>query len=93
MITHVVLFRMAEGSEPAELVSRLRALPDQIREIRSYHAGVDVVHGPTSYDVGLVSGFADLDALEAYRRHPAHQEVLEWIGVHTTDRVAVDFEA
>ncbi|MEQ1747574.1 MAG: Dabb family protein, partial [Saprospiraceae bacterium] len=53
-------------------------------EIVTYEVGVDVVAGPTSYQVGLHSTFADVEALEAYRVHHAHQAVVQLIGEVST---------
>ena len=50
-----------------------------------------MVHTPVSYEVGLHSTFDDVDALERYREHPAHQAVLQLIAEVSTERVAVDW--
>jgi Stress responsive A/B Barrel Domain len=92
MLTHVVLIRLADPDAHAdELVDRLRALPAQVPEIRTYDAGRDVSRGPTSYDVGLHSTFDDGDALERYRLHPAHQGVLAFLERVSTERVVADW--
>ena len=67
------------------------ALAGLIPEIRAYEVGVDVVGGPTSYQVGLHSTFDDVEALERYRAHHAHQAVLQLIAEVSTHRVAVDW--
>jgi hypothetical protein len=93
MLAHVVLFKLNDPAADADrLVEALRALPAQIPEIRDYQAGKDVTGGPTSYDVGLWSTFDDDPALQRYRHHPAHQEVLDLVEEITETRVAVDWE-
>ncbi len=80
MIQHVVLIRFKKDAPvraQEDLVTALRELPPMIEEIREYRVGLDVVHGPNSAEVGLVSSFDDLDALQRYRVHPAHQKVLK----------------
>jgi hypothetical protein len=91
MLHHIVALRVPDAVQAEELASRLNALEDLIPEIRSYTAGVDVVHSPVSYEVGLHSTFDDVDALERYRAHPAHQAVLQLIAEVSTERVAVDW--
>lgn len=91
MLHHVVCLRVPDPVQAEELASRLNALKDLIPEIRSYTAGVDVVGTPVSYEVGLHSTFDDVDGLEAYRAHPAHQAVLGLIAEVSTERVAVDW--
>lgn len=93
MLTHIVAFQLTDAADAAELVGRLLALRGAVPSLRDLEAGVDVVHSPSSYDVGLVCRFDSLADLDAYRSHPAHVEVLEWINAHTTGRVAVDFES
>jgi hypothetical protein len=91
MLHHVVALRVPDPVQAEELASRLNALRELIPDIRSYSAGVDVVQTPLSYEVGLHSTFDDVDALERYRAHPAHQAVLQLIAEVSTERVAVDW--
>ncbi len=95
MIQHVVMigFRADTTEEQIGQLERLLgALPGVIEEIRQYDFGRDVLHSERSFDFALVSAFDDLEALERYRRHPRHQEVLQLIG-RICDRVCVvDFE-
>jgi hypothetical protein len=93
VLHHVVCLRVPDPVQAEELANRLKSLPGLIPEIRSYEAGTDVVHGANSWDVGLWSTFDDVDALERYRAHPAHQAVLQLIAEVSTDRVAVDWYA
>ncbi len=91
MLHHVVCLRVPDPVQAEELANRLNALPGLIPEIVTYTAGTDVVHSPVSYEVGLHSTFDDVDALERYREHPAHQAVLQLIAEVSTERVAVDW--
>jgi hypothetical protein len=94
VLTHIVLFRLVDpASDADQLVAALRVLPGRIPEIRGYEVGVDVSRGPNSYDVGLYSTFDDAEALERYRAHPAHQEVLELVERVSSNRVVVDWES
>lgn len=91
VLHHIVAIQVPDPLQAEELVRRLQALPGLIDEIVTYEVGVDVVGGPTSYQVGLHSTFADVEALEAYRVHHAHQAVVQLIGEVSTHRVAVDW--
>ena len=73
------------------MARRLRALPGQIPEIRTYEVGLDELHGPRSWDVVLVSGFDSFEALQTYIQHPAHQEVVAYLEQVTETRAPVDF--
>jgi hypothetical protein len=67
-------------------------LPNKIVEIQTYEFGRDVLKSDRSYDFALVALFANLPALERYRTHPAHQEVLAQINRISQNIVVVDFE-
>jgi hypothetical protein len=94
MITHVVLFKFKPETTAAEiqqLAEGLGALPQLIEDIREFRFGTDVIHSERSYDLGLVSSFDDLDALQNYQVHPEHQKVVAQVKAITSGVVAVDF--
>jgi quinol monooxygenase YgiN len=94
MITHVVLFKFkqeATADEIQQLAEGLGALPQLIEEIREFRFGVDVLHTERSYDLGLVSNFDDLEALQRYQIHPEHQKVVAQVKAIAASVVAVDF--
>jgi antibiotic biosynthesis monooxygenase (ABM) superfamily enzyme len=95
MITHVVMFKLAQP-DPAtatEIRDRLMALPAKIPQIKGYEVGVNVVEADRNYDVVLVSRFDNLDDLAAYNDHPDHQEVVAFIRSVISGSVAVDYES
>jgi len=96
MLRHVVLLRF-HADAPADTASRavaaLKTLPAQIPEIVSYQPAVDVVRAERSFDVALVSDFADRAALQHYLAHPAHVRVYEeFLAPHLADLAVADFE-
>lgn len=95
MITHVVLFRLKDRS--AENIERTRvelmALKDRIPVLRSFEAGSDVVRSERSYDVALIARFDNLEDLDAYRVHPEHLKVVDFIAEVKESAVAVDYES
>ena len=100
MITHLVFFKMqseAEGRNGDEnarlLVEMLKSLPAAIPELVELEAGLDFSSSPASYEVGLLTRFRTRADLEAYRVHPEHQKVIEFVQETTSDRAVVDFES
>jgi Stress responsive A/B Barrel Domain len=91
VLHHIVSIQVPDPLQAEEITRRLQALPGLIPEIVTYEVGVDVVGGPTSYQVGLHSTFEDVEALERYRVHHAHQAVVQLIEQASTHRVAVDW--
>lgn len=95
MIRHVAVFRFSASFLPEEReawMALVRALPSQIPDLRRISVGADVLHGPASHEVAIVADFDDLDGLDAYSRHPAHDEVLRISGPVKTSLATVDFE-
>jgi len=94
MLKHVVLFKFKPEVKEADIVElekRLAALPGAIPEIREYVFGRDVIRSERSYDFALVSGFADLKAMERYQKHPDHLPVLDLVRRICGAVLAVDF--
>jgi len=95
LVTHVVLFRLKDRSmENMEKTCEvLLSLKDRIPFIRSFEVGSDVIRSERSYDVALVSRFDNLEDLDAYRVHPEHVKVVDYINRVKESSIAVDYES
>ena len=98
MIRHIVMFKLkkTESKESLDRIKneiklKLESLPGKIDVIRSMKVGINVVISDRAYDLALISSFDSLDDLEIYRVHPAHQEVVSYIGGVKDQSAAVDF--
>ncbi len=95
MVVHIVMFRFKEENKEeniARVKRMLEALPDKIDSLRSMEVGVDFLRSERSMDLVLTSTFDDKEGLEAYRVHPAHQEVVALIKEVTLQSRVVDYE-
>ncbi len=99
MIVHIVLFKFkdfAEGKareENIELVlSLLSGLPSKIPQIKKYEFGSNITNSENSSDIALVSEFDTFEDLLAYRNHPEHKIVIEFIKKVILETRVVDFE-
>ena len=95
MLHHIVLFKFKPDTDEAQIAAlekMLDALPEQIIEIQLYEFGRDVVRSERSHDFALVSGFANLAAMQRYQVHPAHKKVIAHVQAICEDVRAVDFE-
>ena len=73
MIRHVAVFRFVPeftSDQREHWMSLLRALPDQIPELRSMSVGPDALGGPASHEIAIVADFDDLDGLMPTRGIP-----------------------
>jgi hypothetical protein len=95
MITHIVLFKLKDRS--AESVERtaqvLRNMEGKIDELSSIEVGINVIHSDRSYDIGLVTKFESMAALEAYQVHPVHKGVIAHMAEFRESSVSVDYES
>ncbi len=75
-----------------EVKGMLEALPAKIPSLRSMEVGIDFLHSERSMDMVLTATFDDKEGLEAYRIHPAHQEVVARIKEVSIESRVVDYE-
>ena len=94
MLTHIVCWKYKPETDAAmreDHRARLRALVGAIPEIIKFSVGADILHLERSFDTGLVSTFADAEALDRYTVHAEHQKVAA-LGKEIAERVvSVDF--
>ncbi|MCY7289927.1 MAG: Dabb family protein [Cryobacterium sp.] len=95
MIRHIVSWQLAQvdpvekAAAAAGIESRLEGLVGVIEEIRSLRVDFDVAGG-TNWDIVLIADFEDLDAVNRYQVHPAHQAAGTFIRSVVSARMAVD---
>jgi hypothetical protein len=95
MITHVVLFKLAEPTPEAIAATRdkLLSMDGKVELLRHLEVGVDVIRSERSYDLALTTRFDSLDDLQAYQVHPYHAgEVVPHMKSVCSAIVAVDYE-
>lgn len=95
MITHVVLFKLADPSPSNIEKTRevLAGMEGKIPQLRYIEVGVDVIRSQRSYDLALITRFDSLEDLREYQSHPVHMKVLEHINSVRENVVAVDFQS
>ena len=95
MITHLVTFKLNDESpgEAARCKALLDGLVGLVPSLRSMTVGVNIVESPRAHSLALIATFDDLEGLDAYQVHPAHQEVAAELRASSSAIVAVDFES
>lgn len=96
MITHIVLFKLADPTAEnlAATQSKLLSMEGNIDLLRHLEVGVDVVRSERSYDIALTTRFDSLEDLQAYQIHPYHAgEVIPHMKSVCSSIVAVDYES
>ena len=95
MVTHIVLFKLADPSNEniSATCSKLLSMQGKIEQLRHLEAGVDVIRSERSYDIALLTKFDSLQALQEYQVHPYHAgEVIPHMKSVCSSIVAVDYE-
>lgn len=95
MITHIVLFKLAEPTAEnlAATRDKLLSMNGRIELLRHLEVGVDLVRSERSYDIALTTRFDSLEDLQAYQIHPYHAgEVIPHMKAVCSSIVAVDYE-
>ena len=96
MLQHVVLMKFKPGVTDAQIGALEKALddlPNRIVQIQTYEFGRDVLHSQRSWDFALISGFANLTAMQIYQKHPDHQAVVARLKEICERIGCVDFES
>jgi Stress responsive A/B Barrel Domain len=100
MIHHVVIWRLKPGAKPAgqienvELIQRcIAGMRSAIPGISRLQLGINQANTPDAADLVLYSEFESWQALNAYDRHPLHEELRALIAPIRAERRVVDFES
>lgn len=95
MITHIVFFKLKDGSEEnvARAAQVLKDMEGKIEVLKSIEVGIDVLHSERSYDIALITKFESMEALEVYQVHPVHKKIIEYMLQVREASISVDFES
>ena len=96
MITHVVFFKFTnpEAEKLIEAKELIMSMVGKVAVLKHLEAGAGLVHSARSYDLCLISKFANMDDLQAYQEHPYHKgTVSPFMKAASSSIVAVDFES
>ncbi|AHY46248.1 Stress responsive A/B Barrel Domain [Rubrobacter radiotolerans] len=95
MVDHLVFFALKDDVSEADerdLLESLRALREEVPNVRDLTAGRDFSGRSGEYTHALFVRFDDAEALKSYATHPAHLAVVEKLEQLTTGRIVCDYE-
>ncbi len=98
MIKHIVMLRLKDyPSEEKQrhlekLKSMIEGLMGKVPELKFMEVGLNINKKPSAYDLVLTSHFDSEEALDAYRVHPEHKKVLDFLVEVTKETAVVDYE-
>jgi len=98
MIGHVVMWSFQEQAEGADKQANMRKIRQALLDLRpvipeilDMEIGEDLGVGRETWDMVLVTRFADAAALKVYQEHPAHKAVSAFVSKVRLHRACVDF--
>lgn len=99
MVHHIVLWNLKAELTKEERAEAGAAIREKLLAVKEEAAGVvslEVILNEldsSNKDIGLISSFESVEALNAYQVHPAHVAAGAYIRQVTCDRVCLDYEA
>lgn len=93
MIKHIVMWKLKNKADAAEVKNRLEQLDGKIPSLLSIEVGIDFNQSDAASDVVLVTEFEDRQGLDDYQQHPDHQAVIPFMQSVTSGRTVVDYES
>jgi Stress responsive A/B Barrel Domain len=96
MIKHIIMFRFHDPKWKDENLQKVAQLivdlKKSIPSLMHIEAGINISQRDVAYDIVLVSDFKTEDDLEAYRSHPEHIKLIEFLRTTEYDRTVVDYK-
>lgn len=95
MLRHIVMMKFSDRenwkSTALEVARQLNALPERIVELKNMETGINFSTRPTAYDLVLTADFDNESGLDAYRVHPDHIAVLDYLKTRVEKATVVDY--
>ena len=92
MVKHIVFMKFPDFSLAQIAKEKLLSMKGNIEVLKDIEVGIDFSRSDRSYDLALVTVFENKEALENYRIHPYHQEIVKWLKANDTKTKVVDYE-
>ena len=98
MIKHIVMVKLKNFDEETKrshllkLKNDIEGLMGRVPGLLYMEVGLNINKKPSAYDLVLTSHFDSEDALNAYRVHPVHKNVLDFLYEVMETTAVVDYE-
>lgn len=98
MIKHVLMANLLPDvthEDVDNLIARWRALPDEIPDVVTLHAGRNLGLRDRQFEISAVAEFSDVDGWKRFIEHPRHMAFRDEVSINVVDPatvVTVQFE-
>jgi len=83
--------RTTKDQEAIKLKKMLEDLTDEIPSLYTMEVGLNINTKPSAFDLVLTADFENETGLNAYRVHPKHVKVLDYLKVVVEKTAVVDY--
>lgn len=98
MVNHIVMWNFVpemKEAERAAVVEKIRGSLEALKDVVEGVVSIEVIGNElasSNRDLGMISKFESVEALNNYQVHPKHLEAAGYIRSVTCDRVCLDYE-
>jgi quinol monooxygenase YgiN len=99
MIKHVIIWKVKEGTggktkedNIREVIELLKGLKESVPGVINLEVGRNISESPSAQDIFFYTEFKDSEALDTYRHHPEHLNVVEKMKPLIDSAWVVDYE-
>jgi len=95
MLRHIVMMKFRNRETAKETAGKVKTMLDGlvpvINELKRMEVGINVNTKPAAYDLVLTADFDDEAGLNAYRAHPDHVKILDFMKEVVDKTTVVDY--
>jgi hypothetical protein len=95
MLRHIVMMKFRNRETAKETAGKVKKMLDGlvpvIDELKRMEVGINVNTKPAAYDLVLTADFDDEAGLNAYRAHPDHVKILDFMKEVVDKTTVVDY--
>ncbi|PKP30685.1 MAG: stress responsive protein [Bacteroidetes bacterium HGW-Bacteroidetes-16] len=95
MHRHVVMMKFSDretwDKSARQVASLLNKLPDTVVSLKRMETGINLNTSHSAYDLVLTADFDNKEGLEAYRIHPDHVAILNYLKPLIANSTVVDY--
>lgn len=93
MLRHIVMMKFGENSskDGQQVKKMLTDLVPTVESLKKMEVGLNTSTSPSAFDLVLTADFDDEDGLQAYRIHPDHVKILDWMKENVLQVTVVDY--
>ncbi len=99
MVRHIILFKLSEVKNDADLLQKTQKiktvfspLRNVINVVESYEVAINERKTDYSYDLAIISEFNNWNDLETYISHPEHEKAISLCKDIKKEKAVIDYE-